>query len=417
MIDRLTQTTGDLIINGRAVREDFPILHQQVQGNPLVYLDNAATTQKPQAVIDAVARFYRCDNANVHRGIHTLSERATAQFEAVRSRIQAFIGACSHKEIVFCRGATEAINLVAYSYLRPRLQAGDEILLSELEHHANIVPWQLIAEQTKAKLVVIPLQSDGSLDINDVAKRLSTRTRLLAISHVSNVLGTIIPIQAIVELAHAQKVPVLVDGAQAVSHVPVDVQQLGCDFYVFSGHKLYAPTGIGVLYGKLAHLESMRPYQGGGEMIQRVSFTKTEYQSSPYKFEAGTQPLANVIGLGAAIDYIHKLGLQSISDHEARLLEIATDKAQSLGLKLLGTAAHKVAILTFVMDGIHAHDVGTALDSMGIAVRAGHHCAMPVMDYYQVPAAVRASFAFYNTEAEVEYLFESLEALRAIFKR
>jgi cysteine desulfurase / selenocysteine lyase len=396
-------------------RRDFPILEQRVHGKPLVYLDNAATTQKPLKVIESLSRYYRELNANIHRGVHTLSQKATEEYEAARRRIQRFIHAQDSREIVFVRGTTEAINLVAQSYGRARFKPGDEILISAMEHHSNIVPWQLLAQQTGAVLKVIPINDAGELILEAYERLLGPRTRLVSVVHISNALGTINPIRAIMERAHALGVPVLIDGAQAVAHIPVDVQALDCDFYAFSGHKLFGPTGIGVLYGKAELLEAMPPYQGGGDMIKRVSFDKTIYNDLPYKFEAGTPHIAGSIGLGAAIDYVDEVDLEAISRHEQALLAYATERALAVpGVRLIGTAREKASILSFVMDGIHPHDLGTVLDHEGIAIRTGHHCAMPVMDYFQVPATARASFAFYNTQAEVDRLIEALAQARRI---
>jgi cysteine desulfurase / selenocysteine lyase len=396
-------------------RRDFPILEQRVHGKPLVYLDNAATTQKPLKVIESLSRYYRELNANIHRGVHTLSQKATEEYEAARRRIQRFIHAQDSREIIFVRGTTEAINLVAQSYGRARFKPGDEILISAMEHHSNIVPWQLLAQQTGAVLKVIPINDAGELILEAYERLLGPRTRLVSVVHISNALGTINPIRAIIERAHALSVPVLIDGAQAVAHVPVDVQALDCDFYAFSGHKLFGPTGIGVLYGKAELLEAMPPYQGGGDMIKRVSFEKTIYNDLPYKFEAGTPPIAGSIGLGAAIDYVDEVGLEAISRHEQALLAYATERALAVpGVQLIGTAREKASILSFVMEGTHPHDLGTILDYEGIAIRTGHHCAMPVMNYFQVPATARASFAFYNTQAEIDRLIEALAQARRI---
>lgn len=396
-------------------RADFPILRQPVHGKPLVYLDNAATSQKPQSVIDCEAHYYAALNANIHRGVHLLSQRATEAYEAARDTVRQFIHAARREEIVFVRGTTEAINLVAASYGQ-RLRAGDEILVSEMEHHSNIVPWQLACERSGARLRVAPFDDAGELVPEAFERLLGPRTRLVAVTHVSNALGTINPIRRIVELAHSRGVPVLVDGAQAVPHLAVDVQALGCDFYAFSGHKLYGPTGVGVLYAKAALLESMPPYQGGGDMIREVRFAGTTYNDLPYKFEAGTPNIAGVIGLGAAIDYVSALGLEAIAAHEHALLAYATAQArETRGLRLIGTARDKASILSFVLDGVHAHDVGTILDAEGVAVRTGHHCAMPVMEHFGLPATVRASFACYNTHAEVDALFRAIRKAQEVF--
>ena len=399
------------------IRRDFPILHQQVHGKPLVYLDNAATSQKPGQVIAALDHYYSVDNANIHRGVHTLSERATAAYEGGRDKVKQFLNAADRREIVFVRGATEAINLVAQSYARPRLKPGDEILITEMEHHSNIVPWQMVCEQTGAMLKVVPINEAGELLIDDFHRLLSVRTKLVAVVHVSNALGTINPVEEIIAAAHAQGVPVLLDGAQAVPHVAVDVQALDCDFYVFSGHKLYAPTGIGTLYGKAALLEAMSPYQGGGDMIRSVTFAKTEYNALPYKFEAGTPHIAGGIGLGSAIDYVTNIGLQAIAAWEDELLRYATARVLEIpGVRLIGTARRKTGILSFVMDGVHPHDIGTILDHEGVAIRTGHHCAMPVMDHFAVPATARASLALYNTRDDIERLLAAIIKVKEVFR-
>ncbi|HSD73849.1 MAG TPA: cysteine desulfurase [Steroidobacteraceae bacterium] len=398
------------------LRRDFPILAREVNGHPLVYLDNAASAQRPQAVIDAEAHYYAEIHANVHRGVHTLSQRATEAFESARERARGFINAASTREVIFVRGTTEAINLVAQSYARPRLKAGDEILITWLEHHSNIVPWQLLCEQTGARLTVAPINRAGEVELADFEALLSARTRLVAVAHVSNALGTILPVREMVALAHGRGVPVLLDGAQAVPHMSVDVRALDCDFYAFSGHKMFAPTGVGVLYGRESLLEAMPPWQGGGDMILKVSFEGTTYNALPYKFEAGTPNIAGVVGLGAAIDYLEAIGLERIAEYEHGLLDYATRRLSAVrGLRLIGTALEKAAVISFVLDGIHAHDVGTILDSEGIAIRTGHHCAMPVMDFYHVPATARASLAFYNTTAEVDRLAAALDKAREVF--
>ena len=399
-------------------REDFPILNQTVHGQPLVYLDNAATTQKPKSVIDREVLYYESFNANVHRGIHELSQRATDAYEAAREKVRCFLNASSTREIVFVRGATEAINLVAQSYGRSRLQAGDEILLTEMEHHSNIVPWQLLCGQTGAVLRVAPIDDAGELRMDAFEKLLTTRTKLVAVAHVSNALGTINPLRRLVALAHAAGARVMVDGAQAAAHLAVDVQGLDCDFYALSGPKLYGPTGIGVLYGKAALLDAMPPYQGGGEMISRVTFEGTTYNSIPFKFEAGTPNIAGAIALGAAIDYVNAIGPTTIAAHERDLLREATRRANDFpGLRLIGTARDKAGILSFVLDGVHPHEIGTILDHEGIAIRTGHHCAMPVMDHFGVPATARASFALYNTREDVDALFDGLRKVREVFRR
>lgn len=399
------------------IRQDFPILYQQVYGKPLIYLDNAATTQKPKSVIEAVENYYCYDNANIHRAVHALSERATHQFEATRNKVRQFINAKESREIIFTRGTTEGINLIAQSYGRSQFKAGDEIIISTLEHHSNIVPWQLLCQQTGAKLRIIPINDAGEIIFEEYEKLLNPNTRLVAISHMSNSLGTIVPIKKIIDTAHANNTPVLVDGAQAAVHLKIDVQQLDCDFYTFSSHKLFGPTGTGILYGKAKWLEAMPPYHGGGDMISMVSFEKSLYREIPYKFEAGTPHIAGVIGLGAAIDYLNKLDHSAIYHYENQLLAYATEQLKTLpGLRLIGTAAEKAAILAFVFADIHAHDVGTILDREGIAVRTGHHCTMPLMERFGVPATVRASLAFYNTKEEIDILVQGLHKVREIFK-
>jgi cysteine desulfurase/selenocysteine lyase len=398
------------------VRKDFPILHQEVHGKPLVYLDSAATSQKPQVVLDALASYYTTVNANVHRGVHLLSEQATADYEGARARIQRFLGAARPEEIVFVRGTTEGINLVSQSYGRRAVGPGDEIIISALEHHSNIVPWQMLCEERGAVLRVIPIDDHGQVELDVYERLLGERTRLVAIPHVSNALGTIVPVKRMIAMAHALGVPVLVDGAQAVPHLAVDVLDLDCDFYVFSGHKVYGPTGIGVLYGKTERLEQMPPWQGGGDMIKVVTFEKTTYNDLPYKFEAGTPHIAGAIGLGAALDYVDSLGRDQIAAHEHELLVYGTRALSAVpGLRLIGTAPDKAGVLSFVMEGAHAHDVGTILDREGIAVRTGHHCAMPVMDRFGVPATTRASLALYNTQAELDALAQGLLQVREIF--
>ncbi len=399
-----------------AIRQDFPVLNQQVNGHPLVYLDNAATSQKPRQVIDAVSDYYRRDNANIHRGVHQLSQRATDAYESVRNTVRDFIHARSEKEIIFVRGATEAINLVAQSFVRPQLQKGDEILISYLEHHANIVPWQMVCEQTGASLKVIPMTQEGELDLTELDTLLTKQTKILAITQVSNALGTINPVKTLIAKARKKHVPVLIDGAQAVPHMRVDVQDLDCDFYVFSGHKMFAPTGIGVLYGRQALLDAMPPWQGGGDMILSVSFTQTTYNELPYKFEAGTPHIAGVIGLGAAIEYMQDLGLDNLAHYEHQLLMLATEQLSRMpGVQIIGQAREKASVLSFMLEGIHPHDVGTVFDQQGVAIRTGHHCAQPVMQFYSIPATARASFAFYNTEAEVEALVKAVKTTQEMF--
>ncbi len=397
-------------------RQDFPILRREVNRHDLVYLDNAATSQKPWSVIEAERHYYADYNANIHRGIHRLSQEATDAYEAARDKVREFINAPRREEIVFTRGSTEAINLVASSYGQ-HLQAGDEILITEMEHHSNIVPWQLYCQPSGAVLRVVPINDAGELVVEQFKSLLGPRTRLVALTHMSNALGSINPVKALVDLAHRAGAVVLVDGAQAVAHLPVDVTDLDCDFYVFSGHKLYGTTGIGVLFAKFSLLEAMPPYQGGGDMIKSVSFAGSTWNELPYKFEAGTPNIAGGIGLGAAIDYVRSVGMDVIAAHEAELLAYATARAEAFpGLSLIGTACDKGAILSFTLAGIHPHDVGTILDTQGVAVRTGHHCAMPVMDRYGVPATVRASFALYNTRQEVDALFRGLAKAREIFE-
>lgn len=399
------------------IREDFPILKQLIRGKPLVYLDNAASAQKPQVVIDTLSRLYATSYANIHRGIHWLSERATEAYESTRADIQRFLGAAEASEIVFVRGTTEAINLVAQTYGRTHIRAGDEILISTMEHHSNIVPWQMLCDATGAVLRVAPINDDGELLLDEFEKLLTRRTRLAAIAHVSNVLGTINPIRRIVKLAHSHNVPVLVDGAQAVPHLAVDVQKLDCDFYAFSGHKLFGPTGIGVLYGKAALLESMPPYQGGGHMIQSVTFEKTTYNKVPARFEAGTPHIAGVVGLGAAVDYVRAIGLEAITEYERELLTYAMDRISKIaGVRLIGTAKDKAGVISVVVDGVHPHDLGTFLDNEGIAIRAGHHCAQPLMSRFGVPATARASLAFYNTKEDVEALAAAIHKSIEFFR-
>ncbi len=404
-------TAGPLDIE--RLRGDFPVLRQEVGGRPLVYLDNAATSQKPAVVIDTVDRYYRETNANIHRGVHTLAERATAQYEDARAKVAGFINAAEAREIVFTRGATEAVNLVAQAYLRPRLEAGDEIVVTEMEHHSNIVPWQLVAEQTGATIRVLPIDDAGALRLEEYEDLLSERTRLVAIGHVSNALGTINPVADMIRRAHAHDIPVLVDGAQAVPHFAVDVQALDADFYCFSGHKMFGPTGIGALYARAAILEAMPPYQGGGEMISKVSFSGTEFNVVPHKFEAGTPNIAGAIGLGAAVDYLDAIGLERIAEHEADVLAYAHERARAIeGLRIIGTAAHKAGVLSFVIDGVHPNDLGMLIDQEGVAVRTGHHCAMPAMEHFGLTGTARASFALYNTRADVDRLIDGIASVR-----
>ena len=401
----------------KRIRDDFPILKQEVRGKPLVYLDNAASAQKPQVVIDTLSRFYSTSYANIHRGIHWLSERATEAYESARVTVQRFLGAAEASEIIFVRGTTEAINLVAHTYGRTHVRAGDEILISTMEHHSNIVPWQMLCEATGAVLRVAPINDGGELLLDEFEKLLTPRTKLAAIAHVSNVLGTINPIRRIVDLAHRHHVPVLVDGAQAVPHLAVDVQALDCDFYAFSGHKLFGPTGVGVLYGKAALLETMPPYQGGGHMIQSVTFEKTTYNKVPDRFEAGTPHIAGVVGLGAAIDYVRAIGLEAITAYERELLIYAMDRISKIGgVCLIGTAKEKAGVMSFVVDGVHPHDLGTFLDNEGIAIRAGHHCAQPLMSRFGVPATARASLAFYNMQEDIDALAAAIHKSIEFFR-
>jgi len=398
------------------VRSDFPILHQRVNGHQLVYLDNAATSQKPKAVIDAIVRYYEHDNANIHRGVHYLSQRATEEFESARKVVQSFINAAEPREIIFVRSATEAINLVAQTYGRQHLGIGDEVLITAMEHHSNIVPWQLLCEEKQAKLQVAPINDRGELIPAEFERLLNSRTRIVALGHVSNALGTINPIKQITAMAHARNIPVLVDGAQAAPHVRIDVQQLDCDFYAFSGHKIYGPTGIGVLYGKAAVLEAMPPYQGGGDMISSVTFEKTTYNKLPHKFEAGTPDMSGAVGLRAAIEYLNRVGIENVAEYEHELLTYATQKVSAIpGVRLIGTAKEKAGVLSFIMDGVHPHDIGTILDQEGIAIRTGHHCAQPVMQRFGVDATARASFALYNTKEEVDVLVRGIQKVQEVF--
>ena len=402
--------------NVARIREDFPILKQKIHGKPLAYLDNGATSQKPQTVIDTLVRYYSSENSNIHRGVHSLSERATADYEAARAKVRAFINARSEKEIVFVRGTTEAINLVAQSYGRSFLNTGDEIIVSAMEHHSNIVPWQMVCGQVGARLRVIPINHDGEIVMEEYQRLLNERTKFVAVTHVSNALGTVAPVKAITALAHERGVPVLLDGAQAVPHLRVDVRDLDCDFYAFSGHKMFGPTGIGVLYGRAELLETMPPYQGGGDMISLVTFEKTHYNVLPYKFEAGTPNIAGVIGLGAAIDYMQALDWNQVAVYERELLRYATEALVEIApVRIIGTAKEKAGVLSFVLDHVHAHDVGTILDQEGVAVRAGHHCAMPVMQRFGVPATTRASFAFYNTMEEIDVLVKAIRRVLKVF--
>jgi cysteine desulfurase/selenocysteine lyase len=411
-----SQVVQSPALDAERVRRDFPILDRTVNGRPLVYLDSGASSQRPIAVLRAVEEYETHSHANIHRGVHALSQAATEAFEGARERVRRFINARSPKEIIFVRGTTEAINLVAQSYARPRLKAGDQIVVTTLEHHANIVPWQMVCEQTGATLKVAPINERGEFLFDEYAKLLSPRTKVVAVAHVSNALGTILPVKRIVDAAHAHGAVVVVDGAQAVPHTQVDVRALGCDFYAFSGHKLYGPTGIGVLYGREELLEAMPPWQGGGDMILTVSFEKTTYNTLPAKFEAGTPNISGAVGLAAAMDYVESLGLDAIAAHEHRLVELATTELQKIpGIQIVGTAPNKASIVSFTMDGVHPHDLGTILDHEGVAVRTGHHCAMPLMTFLGLPATARASFAVYNTEKDVASLVAALKKAREVF--
>ena len=399
-----------------SVRDDFPILKQQVNGNRLVYLDNGATSQKPQSVIDAIVEYYETTNSNVHRGVHTMSQQATDGYEGARSKVRKFLNASKDIEIIFTRNTTEGVNLVANSYGRKNIGPGDDIIVSNMEHHSNIVPWQMLCEEKGANLKVVPIDDSGELVMDEYQKLLSPRTKLVSITHVSNALGTILPAKQIVQMAHSYGSPVLLDGAQAVPHMPVDVQDLDCDFYVFSGHKLFGPTGIGILYGKENYLESMPPFLGGGDMIKSVTFEKTLYNDLPYKFEGGTPDISGAIGLGAAIDYVNSLGFDQITAHEDALLQYGTEALESIaGVHIVGTAARKAGILSFVMDMAHPHDIGTILDEQGIAIRTGHHCAQPVMQRFQIPATARASLAFYNTKEDIDALVKGIDRVIEVF--
>ena len=410
----MTTTSGTFDV--AKIREDFPILKEMINGKPLVYLDNAATSQKPQSVIDCLVRYYTTENSNVHRGVHTLSQQATDDYEGARSKVRGFINAAEDHEIIYTRGTTESINLIAQTYGRQNIGEGDEIIVTTMEHHSNIVPWQILCQEKGAQLKVVPINDAGELLIDEYERLLSPRTKLVSVVHQSNALGTINPLEAIIEMAHRRGVPVLVDGAQSAPHMAIDVQKLGCDFFAFSGHKLYGPTGIGILYGKSELLEAMPPYQAGGEMIRSVTFEKTLYNVLPHRFEAGTPNIAGAIGLGAAVDYVNDLGMDRINSYEKELLDYGTDcLARIDGLKLIGTAQEKGAIISFTLGDIHPHDIGTILDVEGIAIRTGHHCAQPVMQRYGIPATARASFAFYNTREEVDSLVEGIDRVLEVF--
>jgi cysteine desulfurase / selenocysteine lyase len=409
--------SSDAAFDVHRVREDFPILKQKIHGKPLIYFDNAATSQKPASVIEAEKRFYQSENSNIHRGVHELSERATRAYEGVRVKIQKFINARESREVVFVRGTTEAINLVAAAWGRKNMAAGDEVVITAMEHHSNIVPWQLLREEKGIVLRVAPVNDRGEIIYEEFEKLLGSQTKLVSVVHVSNVLGTINPVKQLVDAAHSRGIPVLIDGAQAVPHMKVDVQEIDCDFYAFSGHKLFGPTGVGALYGKAKLLEAMPPYQGGGDMISSVTIEKTLFNVIPYKFEAGTPNIAATIGLGAALDYVNQLGLDNLGQYESELLEYATEKLSAIpSVRIIGTAEQKASVISFVLEGIHAHDVGTVLDQEGIAIRTGHHCAQPLMERFGVPATARASFAFYNTKQEVDALTEAIEKVNHIFR-
>ncbi len=400
----------------RKIKSDFPTLDQKINGKQLVYLDNAATTQKPYTVIEAVDKYYKNTNSNIHRGVHTLSQKATEKYENTRLKIANFINSDSEKEIIFVRGATEAINLVANCYVRPLLNSNDEIIISQMEHHANIVPWQMVCEEKKAKLKILPMNQNGELLVDELENMINKNTKFISMNHVSNSLGTINPIKKIVQLAHKNKIKIMVDGAQAVQHIPVNMKEIGADFYCFSGHKLYAPTGIGVLYGKKELLDEMPPYQGGGDMIKSVTFEKTVYNEVPQKFEAGTPNISGVIALGTAIDYIINIGIENIAKHEDELLKYATKEISKIkGIKIIGNAQNKASVLSFTIEGIHPHDVGTIMDSEGVAIRAGKHCTDPVMDFYCIPATARASFAIYNTKNDVDKFVNSVKKTIEVF--
>ena len=400
----------------QSIRRQFPILAQTMRGKPLVYLDNAATTQKPQAVLDTLSQYYAAENANIHRGVYALSQDATRAYEGARSKLATFLNAAEPAEIIFTRNATEGINLVAQTFGRSEVGAGDEVVISEMEHHSNIVPWQLLCEEKGAHLRVAPINDDGELMLDELAALLGPRTKLVSIVHMSNSLGTVNPVREVVELAHGFDIPILIDGSQAAYHMPVDVRALDCDFYVVTGHKLYGPTGIGALYGRRRLLDAMPPYQGGGDMISSVTFERTTYNEVPHKFEAGTPHIAGAIGLGAAVDFLDDVGFDAIVSHERRLLDYATVALSGLpGLRFIGTAREKASILSFVLDGVHPHDVGTVVDTEGVAIRTGHHCTQPVMDRFGVPATARASLAMYNTTGDIDRLVTALSKVREVF--
>ena len=399
-----------------SIKSDFPTLNQKINGNNLTYLDSAATTQKPVSVIEAVESYYKLINSNIHRGVHTLSGKATEAYENARSKVAEFIKASSRKEIIFVRGATEAINLVAHSYVKPILKEGDQIIISQMEHHANIVPWQIICGESKAELRIVPMNHEGELSLSEFKKLINERTKFISINHVSNTLGTINPVREIVKIAHSKNIKIMIDGAQAVQHMPLNIEKLGADFYCFSGHKMYAPTGIGVLYGKRELLEKMPPYQGGGDMIKSVTFEKTIYNDIPNRFEAGTPNISGVIGLGAAIDYITEVDMYDIAEHEKELLDYATQEIKKIGeVKVIGNSSEKASVLSFVIDGIHPHDIGTIMDKHGVAIRTGHHCTQPIMDFYEISATARASFGIYNSKEDVDKMIYSIKKTIEVF--
>ncbi|NIM13563.1 MAG: SufS family cysteine desulfurase [Candidatus Aminicenantes bacterium] len=404
------------LLNLEALKADFPVLQQVINDKPLVYFDNAATTQKPRVVIERMRTYYEMENSNVHRGVHTLSQRATDAYENARETVRAFINAAHSKEIIFVRGATEAINLVARSFGQKYIKKGDEILISAMEHHSNIVPWQMVCEEKGARLRVIPMNRKGELNMDAFTRLLGTNTRLVAVTHVSNALGTVNPVSEIIEMAHRKGIPVLVDGAQSVPHMPVDVRELGCDFFVFSGHKMYGPTGIGVLYGRAELLEEMPPYQGGGDMIRSVTFDKTTFNGLPYRFEAGTPNIAGAVGLAAAVEYLNSIGMDQVAAHEKALLDYATNRLLQLeGLTIFGNAKRKAGVISFLFNDVHPHDIGTILDQEGVAIRTGHHCAQPVMDFFSISATARASFGLYNTTQEIDRFIDALKKIKEVF--
>ena len=403
------------MLNG-SIKSDFPTLNQKISGNDLIYLDNAATTQKPVSVIEAVESYYKVMNSNIHRGVHTLSAKATEAYENARSRVAEFINSQDRKEIIFVRGATEAINLVAHSYVKPILNEGDQIIISQMEHHANIVPWQIICEEKKAELRIIPINDKGELILSEFEKLINEKTRFVSINHVSNTLGTVNPVEEIVKITHSKNIKIMIDGAQAVQHMPLDVTKIDADFYCFSGHKMYAPTGIGVLHGRMVLLEGMPPYQGGGDMIKSVTFEKTIYNDIPNRFEAGTPNISGVIGLASAIEYLTKIGMENIYKHEKDLLDYATQEIKKIeNVKVIGKASDKTSVLSFVVDNIHPHDIGTIMDKHGVAIRTGHHCTQPIMDFYEIPATARASFGIYNSKQDIDEMINAIEKTIEVF--